>query len=58
MTWEIVGKNGEYIEEGSVILTGIRGLAMGTTVSSIGLANKPPALPPAKQNNKASRKKK
>lgn len=31
-------------------------VTMGTTVSSIGLANKPPALPPAKHNNnKASR---
>lgn len=25
---------------------------MGTTMSSVGLANKPPALPPVKQNNK------
>lgn len=24
---------------------------MGTTMSSVGLANKPPALPPVKQNN-------
>lgn len=28
-----------------------KAVAMGTTMSSVGLANKPPALPPVKQNN-------
>lgn len=31
----------------------IKPVTMGTTMSSVGLANKPPALPPVKQNNTA-----
>lgn len=39
------------MEKNTFLTPSPRQVAMGTTMSSMGLANKPPALPPVKQNN-------
>jgi len=42
----------KHFERKTLLKPSPKQVAMGTTMSSVGLANKPPALPPVKQNNK------